>query len=182
MGIQLDDSHQLRFPGGRDCSHSAWCGSPGNGIQPSREEAFEDTYHRVLASQHDLGDLSRGLTRYGEQKHLIAGTRFGIGGVIVATAQLGQGLFVQWRECDGSSHLFFPFFTLPHFSLALYHFSAHFTWKHLAVYSNAFITTSGSARNERKVSAKRLHTAQHSWTTLDNASTPSRSTGRNTPS
>src|SRR5258708_35729293 len=100
-------------------------------MQPSREEAFEDTYHRVLASQHDLGDLSRGLTRYGEQKHLIAGTRFGIGGVIVATAQLGQGLFVQWRECDGSSHLFFPFFTLPHVSLALYHFSAHFTWKHL---------------------------------------------------
>jgi hypothetical protein len=33
-----------------------------------------------------------------------------------------------------------------------------------------------------KVSAKRLHTAQHRWTTLDNTGTPSRATGRNTPS
>src|SRR5258708_32719088 len=32
-----------------------------------------------------------------------------------------------------------------------------------------------------KVSAKRLHTAQHSWTTLDNTGTPGRLTGRNTP-
>src|SRR5205823_13462030 len=83
-------------------------------------------------TKHDMGDLSRGLAIYGEQQHLKAVTRFGLRGVIVAMAQLGQCWFVQWRECYGSSHLSFPFFTLPHFSLPLYHISAHFTWKHLA--------------------------------------------------
>jgi hypothetical protein len=35
-----------------------------------------------------------------------AGACFGIGDVIVATAELGQCLFIQWRESYGSSRLF----------------------------------------------------------------------------
>ena len=37
-----------------------------------------------------------------EQKHLVARTRFGIGGFLVAAAQLGQRQFIQLREGDGS--------------------------------------------------------------------------------
>src|SRR5947207_715536 len=132
MRVQLDDAQQLSFPGGADGSLSSGSGSSGNCIQSAREESFEDTDHRVLASQHESSDLDRGLTLCGEQEHLIAGARFGIGGLIVARAQVAQVLFVQWGERYGSSHLFLPFFNLPFFSLSLYHFSAYFTWKHLA--------------------------------------------------
>src|SRR2546421_5210986 len=132
MGVQFDDAQQLSFPGGGDGSLSAGSGSSGNCIQSAREESFEDTDHRVLASQHESSDLGRGLTLCGEQKHLIAGARFGIGGLIVAMAQVAQALFVQWGERYRSSHLFLPFFTLPLFSLSLYHISASFPWKHLA--------------------------------------------------
>src|SRR5947209_19445474 len=46
----------------RDHSFSAWGGVPRHGIQSACEEPVEDTNHRVLAPQYDLGDLGRGLT------------------------------------------------------------------------------------------------------------------------
>src|SRR5260370_14737860 len=107
MGIQLNYSEQFSFPGSRDRSLSAWGGAPRDGIQSAREEAFEDTHHGVLAAQHHLGDLARRLAPQREQQHLVARARFGIGGFLVATAQLGQRQFIHWREGYGSGHLFF---------------------------------------------------------------------------
>jgi hypothetical protein len=69
----------LGFPGRRDPSISAWGRAPRHGIQSTREVSCENTHNRVLAAQHGLGDLARGLASQREQEHLVTCARFGVG-------------------------------------------------------------------------------------------------------
>ncbi len=66
-----------------------------DGIQSTGEESCEDANHGVLAAQHNLGDLARGPPSQREHQHLGARARLGIGGVFVATAQVGQWWLIQ---------------------------------------------------------------------------------------
>jgi hypothetical protein len=54
------------------------------------------------------------VARLGEDDHLRAGTRLGIGRFLIALAQLNLKLFIYWWQCDWGWHFFLPFSSLPH--------------------------------------------------------------------
>ena len=54
------------------------------------------------------------MTRLGEHNHLISSARLGISGFFITLVQFSLELLIEWRQCDGGWHFFFPFFYLPH--------------------------------------------------------------------
>ena len=98
MRISFDDSQQFGFPGRCDPSLPTRGRAPEDGIQSTAQEALEDTYHRVLATQHDLGNLARRLASLREQEHLIARARFDVRCFFVATVQFGQRWLLLLRQ------------------------------------------------------------------------------------
>jgi hypothetical protein len=57
MGIKFDHAYQLGFPGRGDGALSAWGAPPRNRIQSSREAALEHALNRILAAQHEAGNM-----------------------------------------------------------------------------------------------------------------------------